>query len=240
MLNTRHPDVQLRPTADGSGTLYVPALDEHYHSTHGAVQEARHVYLAAGLEPALTAVTGPVRVLEVGFGTGLNALLTLERSLTAVVHISYDTVEKHPLPWELVRGLATAPELQAPPLPAFRQLLHEAAWEQPVALTPGFTLRKLAGELQSLVLGFEAYQVIYFDAFAPEKQPDMWTDAVFEHLYAATAPGGCLVSYCAKGSFKRSLRAAGWQTEGIPGPPGKREMTRAWKPKIFVGLSSFI
>ncbi|SDY16852.1 tRNA (5-methylaminomethyl-2-thiouridine)(34)-methyltransferase MnmD [Hymenobacter psychrophilus] len=224
-----HPDVQLRPTADGSGTLYVPALDEHYHSTHGAVQEARHVYLAAGLEPALAAATGPVRALEVGFGTGLNALLTLERSLTAAVPIQYDTVEKHPLPWELVRELATAPALQVPPLPAFRQQLHEAAWEQPVALTPSFMLRKLAGELQNLALVTGAYEVIYFDAFAPDKQPDMWTDAVFGQLYAAAAPGGCLVSYCAKGSFKRSLRAAGWQTEAIPGPPGKREMTRAWK-----------
>ncbi|NVO83928.1 tRNA (5-methylaminomethyl-2-thiouridine)(34)-methyltransferase MnmD [Hymenobacter terrestris] len=224
-----HPEVQLRATADGSGTLYVPALDEHYHSTHGAVQEARHVYLAAGLEPFLVAATGPVRVLEVGFGTGLNALLTLERSLTAAVPIGYDTVEKHPLPWELVRGLATAPELQEPPLSAFRQQLHEAVWEKPVALTSGFTLRKLSGELQALALNDEAYQVIYFDAFAPDKQPDMWTDAVFGQLYAAAAPGGCLVSYCAKGSFKRSLRATGWQTEAIPGPPGKREMTRAWK-----------
>ena len=128
-----------------------------------------------------------------------------------------------------MRGLSTAAELQQPPLPALRQQLHEAIWEQPVALTPGFTLRKMAGELQSLALEPEAYQVIYFDAFAPDKQPDMWTDAVFGQLYAAAAPGGCLVSYCAKGSFKRSLRAAGWQTEGIPGPPGKREMTRAWK-----------
>ncbi|SET91435.1 tRNA (5-methylaminomethyl-2-thiouridine)(34)-methyltransferase MnmD [Hymenobacter actinosclerus] len=224
-----HPDVQLRATADGSGTLYVPALDEHYHSTHGAVQEARHVYLGAGLEPALAAATGPVCVLEVGFGTGLNALLTLERSRTAPVPIAYDTVEKHPLPWELVRELATAPELQVPPLPAFRQQLHEAVWEQPVVLAPTFTLRKLAGELQHLALEAAAYQVIYFDAFAPDKQPDMWTDAVFGQLYAAAAPGGCLVSYCAKGSFKRSLRATGWQVEAIPGPPGKREMTRAWK-----------
>ncbi|RFP66838.1 SAM-dependent methyltransferase [Hymenobacter lapidiphilus] len=235
-----HPEVQFRATADGSGTLYVPALDEHYHSTHGAVREARHVYLAAGLEPALAAATGPVRVLEVGFGTGLNALLTLERSLTAAVLISYDTLEKHPLPWELVRELATAPELQEASLPAFRQQLHEAVWEQPVALTPTFTLRKLAGELQNRQLSPATYQVIYFDAFAPDKQPDMWTDAVFGQLYEATAPGGCLVSYCAKGSFKRSLRAAGWQTEGIPGPLGKREMTRAWKPKIPLGLSSSI
>ena len=223
-----HPEVQLRATADGSGTLYVPALDEHYHSTHGAVQEARHVYLAAGLEPALAAAAGSVRVLEVGFGTGLNALLTLERSRTAAVPIRYDTVEKHPLPWELVRGLATAPELQEPPLPAFRQQLHEATWEQPVALTPGFTLRKLAGELQNRPLEAAVYQVIYFDAFAPDKQPDMWTEAVFAQLYDATAPGGCLVSYCAKGSVKRSLLASGWQVEKIPGPPGKRERTRAW------------
>ncbi len=224
-----HPEVQLRATADGSGTLYVPALDEHYHSTHGALQEARHVYLAAGLEPALAAATGPVRVLEVGFGTGLNALLTLERSLAAPQPIHYDTLEKHPLPWELVQQLATASDPAYPHRAAHRQQLHAAAWEQPVVLAPHFTLRKLAGELQTTDLADNTYQVIYFDAFAPDKQPDMWTDAVFAQLYQATAPGGCLVSYCAKGSFKRSLLAAGWQVEKIPGPPGKREMTRAWK-----------
>ncbi len=226
---TTTPHVEIRATADGSGTLFVPALNEHYHSTHGALQEARHVYLGAGLEPVLTQADGPVQVLEIGFGTGLNALLTLERSLSAAQPIHYDTLEKHPLPWETVQQLATATDPAFPHRPAHRHQLHAAAWNQPVVLTPGFTLRKLAGELQTTALPDSTYQLIYFDAFAPDKQPDMWTDAVFAQLYRATAPGGCLVSYCAKGAFKRSLLAAGWQVEKIPGPPGKREMTRAWK-----------
>ena len=223
------PHVEIRPTADGSSTLFVPALNEHYHSTHGALQEARHVYLAAGLEPALAAATGLVWVLEIGFGTGLNALLTLERSLSANHPVFYDTIEKHPLPWSVVNQLSTETHLHEPELLDYRHQLHAAGWGRPVALTPQFALLKLAGELQTTALADDTYQVIYFDAFAPEKQPDMWTDDVFRQLYQATAPGGCLVSYCAKGSFKRSLLAAGWQVEKIPGPPGKREMTRAWK-----------
>lgn len=223
------PHVEIRATADGSSTLYVPALDEHYHSTHGALQEARHVYLAAGLEPALHAAAGPVWVLEVGFGTGLNALLTLERSTTSPQAIFYDTIEKFPLPWEVVSQLHSATYLAEPELREQQHQLHAAAWNQPVALAPSFSLFKRTGELQTTPLPPDTYHVIYFDAFAPEKQPDMWTEAVFQQLYEATAPGGRLVSYCAKGSFKRSLLAAGWQVEKIPGPPGKREMTRAWK-----------
>ncbi|AHJ99567.1 tRNA (5-methylaminomethyl-2-thiouridine)(34)-methyltransferase MnmD [Hymenobacter swuensis] len=223
------PHVEVRTTADGSSTLFVPALNEHYHSTHGALQEARHVYLAAGLEHALAATTEPVWVLEIGFGTGLNALLTLERSLTAPCPIFYDTIEKFPLPWEVIGQLGTENYLHQPELLDYQQQLHASAWGRPVALTPQFVLLKMAGELQATPLAGNTYHVIYFDAFAPEKQPDMWTDEVFRQLYDATAPGGCLVSYCAKGAFKRSLLAAGWQVEKIPGPPGKREMTRAWK-----------
>lgn len=224
-------EVEVRTTADGSSTLYVPALDEHYHSTNGAMQEAQHVYLGAGLEPILTAVTHPVRVLEVGFGTGLNALLTLQRSLASAQPIYYDTIEKYPLSPAVIKALGVERYVLNPELLAYHQQLHAAAWDVPVALTPQFTTLKIVGSLQDTLLSNNHYNVVYFDAFAPEKQPDMWTDAVFAQLYAATAPGGVLVSYCAKGSFRRSLRAAGWLIEKLPGPPGKREMTRARKTK---------
>lgn len=226
------PKVEVRTTGDGSSTLYVPALNEHYHSTHGAVQEAMHVYLGAGLEPALAAATAPVRVLEIGFGTGLNALLTLQRSLTSPALIEYDTIEKYPLPPEVISQLGVERYILNPELQQYHEQLHAAAWNAPVRVAPKLVLRKISGALQETELAPNHYHVIYFDAFAPEKQPDMWTEEVFAQLYAATAPDGCLVSYCAKGSFKRSLLAAGWQVEKIPGPPGKREMTRALK-KIF-------
>ncbi|MBC6991233.1 tRNA (5-methylaminomethyl-2-thiouridine)(34)-methyltransferase MnmD [Hymenobacter sp. BT491] len=221
--------VEVRVTEDGSSTLYVHALDEHYHSTHGAVQEALHVYLGAALEPALAATTGPVRVLEIGFGTGLNALLTLQRSLTAAQPIAYDTLEKYPLPPTIIRSLGIERYVLNPELLEFHEQLHAAPWNEAVALTPHFTVRKLHAALQDFALPAVSYDVIYFDAFAPEKQPDMWTEAVFEQLYAAAAPGALLTSYCAKGSFRRSLKAAGWLIEKLPGPPGKREMTRARK-----------
>lgn len=221
--------VEVRATADGSNTLYVPALDEHYHSTHGAVQEAQHVYLAAGLEPVLAGATGVVWVLEVGFGTGLNALLTLQRSLASTQPIFYDTIEKHPLPVSVIEQMGVERYLLNPELQDYHQQLHAATWRSPTTLTPQFALHKIAGALQDTPLCEDTYHVIYFDAFAPDKQPDMWTDDVFAQLYAAAAPGGVLVSYCAKGSFRRSLKAAGWEVEKVPGPPGKREMTRARK-----------
>jgi tRNA U34 5-methylaminomethyl-2-thiouridine-forming methyltransferase MnmC len=222
-------EVEVRTTGDGSSTLYVPALDEHYHSMHGAVQEARHVYLQAGLEPMLKASKTPLWVLEVGFGTGLNALLTLQRSLSAEQPIFYDTIEKNPLSAAIINQLDAQRYLLNPELLDYQQQLHEAAWSVPVALTTRFALHKIPGALQDTPLPEETYNVIYFDAFAPEKQPDMWTDEVFAQLYEATAPGGVLVSYCAKGSFRRSLRAAGWKVEKLAGPAGKREMTRARK-----------
>lgn len=223
------PKVEVRPTADGSNTLYVPELDEHYHSTNGAIQEAQHVYLGAGLESVLATATGMVWVLEVGFGTGLNALLTLQRSLGSSYPILYDTIEKYPLPPAVIDSLAVERYVLNPELLDYHQQLHAAGWGTPVALTPQFALYKIAGTLQATPLSEETYHVIYFDAFAPEKQPEMWTDEVFKQLYDATAPGGVLVSYCAKGSFRRSLKAAGWLVEKIPGPAGKREMTRARK-----------
>jgi tRNA U34 5-methylaminomethyl-2-thiouridine-forming methyltransferase MnmC len=223
------PKVEVRPTADGSSTLYVPALDEHYHSTHGAMQEAQHVYIGAGLTPALAAAQAPLRMLEVGFGTGLNALLTLQQSLVSPVGIRYDTVEKYPLPPAVINQLGVERYVLNPELLAFHEQLHTAPWNESVSLTPRFALRKIAGALQETDLSPNNYHVIYFDAFAPEKQPELWTEAVFTMLYAAAAPGGVLVSYCAQGQFRRNLRAAGWLTEKLPGPPGKREMTRATK-----------
>jgi len=224
--------IEVRTTADGSPTLYVPAFDEHYHSHHGAAQESRHVFIAAGLRPLLAVgvgQNGPLRVLELGLGTALNALLTLAAVQPTSVAIAYDGYETVPLPAAAV--LALAPQwADDPALSQAFSRLHAAPWGEPLALTPSFSLTKLLAEMQAAALPAGCYNLIYFDAFAPEKQPELWTEDVFAKLYAAAAPGAVLVSYCAQGQFRRNLRAAGWLTEKLPGPPGKREMTRARKP----------
>jgi tRNA U34 5-methylaminomethyl-2-thiouridine-forming methyltransferase MnmC len=223
--------IEVRTTADGSPTLYVPALNEHYHSHHGAAQESRHVFITAGLQPLLAAGLGqqqPLRLLEVGLGTGLNALLTLEAAQAAGAAVIYDGYETVPLPLATVAALA--PQWAAEPTlgQAFDHL-HTAPWNEEFSLAPGFTLTKIQVQLQAAALPTGYYDLLYFDAFAPEKQPELWTEDVFAKLYAAAAPGAALVSYCAQGQFRRNLRAAGWLTEKLPGPPGKREMTRARK-----------
>jgi tRNA U34 5-methylaminomethyl-2-thiouridine-forming methyltransferase MnmC len=226
------PKVELRVTGDGSATLYVPALDEHYHSRHGARQESAHVFIEHGLRPLLPPDKGlvlPLRILEVGLGTGLNALLTLEAGAAAGADIAYDGLETYPLPPAVVAGLQPEWDQLGAPLNELFAELHAAPWSTPVALRPRFTLTKLPQSLQAATLERNYYNLIYFDAFAPDKQPELWTEAVFAKLYGAAAPGAVLVSYCAQGQFRRNLRAAGWLTEKLPGPPGKREMTRARK-----------
>ena len=228
--------IEVRVTADGSATLFVPALNEHYHSTHGARQESAHVFIRAGLEPLLQAggstYERPWRVLEVGLGTGLNAMLTLQANQHAPTEsfVEYDALETVPLLPAVVASLQPEWDQQGRPWAQHFALLHAAPWNVPVEMTPWFTITKMQQPLQEANLTAGRYQLIYFDAFAPEKQPELWTETIFAQLYTAAAPGAVLVSYCAQGQFRRNLRAAGWRTEKLPGPPGKREMTRAHKP----------
>jgi tRNA U34 5-methylaminomethyl-2-thiouridine-forming methyltransferase MnmC len=223
--------VEVRTTADGSPTLYVPALDEHYHSHHGAAQESRHVFIEAGLRPLLAAGLGqrlPLELLEVGLGTGLNALLTLKEAIAFDALVGYDGYETTPLPAETIAALHPQWHSQPALSLAFIEL-HEAPWNEHTAISEHFIVHKIQEPIQSAELPTGFYNLIYFDAFAPEKQPELWTEDVFKKLYHAAAPGAVLVSYCAQGQFRRNLRAAGWLTEKLPGPPGKREMTRARK-----------
>ena len=220
---------EIRETKDGSTTLFVPELNEHYHSINGALQESLHVFIRAGLEHVLQSQP-QVRLLEVGFGTGLNALLTLQQVMGHRGQVQYDALEKYPLSWELVAAMHFENFILNPELMDYLPQLHQAPWEQTVALLPGFDLKKQEAALETHLLPTQYYHLIYFDAFAPEKQPELWTDEIFRKLYGALLPGGILVSYCAKGSFKRSLKAAGFTLEALPGPAGKREMTRARRP----------
>ena len=228
------PKVEVRRTEDGSLTLFVPALGEHYHSTHGARQESAHVFIEAGLRPVLETGLGqpgvrPLHLLEVGLGTGLNALLTLQAAQAAGAAVAYEGFETRPLPAPVVAELAKEWAGQSPETGALFAKLHARPWNERHPLAPDFSLTKTLAPVQHAALPAGHYDLIYFDAFAPEKQPELWTAEVFAQLYAAAAPGAVLVSYCAQGQFRRNLRATGWRTEKLPGPPGKREMTRARK-----------
>lgn len=216
------PRIEIQTTADGSSTLYRPDMDEHYHSTNGAVTEALHVYIHTGL---YALPTQPVSVLEIGFGTGLNAILTWLEAEKNKQPIRYTTVERFPLSDSITHQLNY--QLPAEAGPKFEQL-HACEWNTAVALSPYFTLQKLHTDLTTQQWQ-ETFDVIYFDAFAPDKQPEMWTEEIFKRIYQKTNPGGVLVTYCAKGVIRRMLQSVGFTTERLPGPPGKREMLRATK-----------
>jgi tRNA U34 5-methylaminomethyl-2-thiouridine-forming methyltransferase MnmC len=213
-------DLYIQLTADGSHTLFIPEMDEHYHSVNGAVQESYHVFIEAGLRR----MKGSVRVLEIGFGTGLNAFLTL---LHADVPVEYYTVELYPLPFDVVCSLNYG-EIICPGKEELFRSLHTAAWDMSVKITDLFTLHKIQGDSNTCVLPGDI-GLVYFDAFAPDKQPEMWNQDIFNKLYQSMIPGGVLTTYCAKGSVRRMMQKAGYSMERIPGPPGKREMLRATK-----------
>jgi len=210
-------------TADGSPTIAIPGMQVTYHSRHGAVQESRHVFIQAGLQPLLKQ-HAVLRVFEMGFGTGLNALLTLEQAITQEKVIYYQAVEKYPLAEDEVKELTYTGILS----PGYFTALHQCKWNEPVVIHPLFTLYKSLVPLQD----FKAespFHLIYYDAFAPAAQPELWTLQTFEQLYAMLANGGILVTYCSKGDVRRKMLAAGFKVEKLAGPPGKREMLRAIK-----------
>ena len=219
---------EIRQTKDGSATLYVPELNEHYHSVNGALQESLHVFIRAGLNFKLGHKDN-IRLLEIGFGTGLNALLTLQQVRLNPIRVQYDTIEKFPLPADLIANMHFEKFILEPELLEFLPFLHQTPWQDPIPVLPNFELRKIQADLTTYDLPDDYYDLVYFDAFAPEKQPELWTDMIFRNLYRSLQIGGVLVSYCAKGSFKRSLKAAGFTVEILPGPIGKREMTRSIK-----------
>jgi tRNA U34 5-methylaminomethyl-2-thiouridine-forming methyltransferase MnmC len=215
-------------TKDGSPSLYVPELQQHYHSLHGALQESRHVFIAAGL--LTLAQQESLSILEIGFGTGLNALLSHFEKGNPEQHICYHSLEKYPLQkseWESLEW----PELftESPQYRDFYLSLHQAEWNKDCALDPYFKLCKMEEDLKQFEPKKDFYDLIYFDAFSPEAQADLWTVEVFEKMQTALKPGGKLLTYCVKGSVRRAMKAANLEVEKIPGPPGKREMARAKK-----------
>lgn len=217
-------------TADGTETFYVKELDEHYHSLHGARKESQYVFILNGLEYYLKKNTDkrPVNILEVGLGTGLNALLTyISLYLYRDSNIYYEAIEPYPLGIKDIYGLNYSDIFSKKIKDSFIQL-HTCNWAEDILISNQMIFRKEKVTFRDFDTT-KKYDIVYFDAFAPDKQPDMWTKDVFLKLYTMMTNGGVLVTYCAKGEVKRKLKATGFSVEALSGPPGKREMIRATK-----------
>lgn len=211
-------------TQDGSTTIYLPEWDESYHSKHGAIQEAYHVFIKNGF----SLFQGkPIAVLEIGFGTGLNAFITcLEVALTKQA-VNYVGVEAYPVTMEEAMHMNYATAI-APESESFFKQLHLAEWEKPTEITNGFTITKRQQFFQD-IQDDGLYDLVYFDAFGYRVQPELWSEEVFAAMYKALKSGGVLVTYACRSVIKKAMLAAGFKVEKLPGAPGKREMLRALK-----------
>ena len=215
---------KLKITEDGSHTVFVDGLNEPYHSTHGALQESMHVFIKQGL---LTVKQSSVRILELGFGTGLNTLLTLRESLSLNLDIFYHAVEKYPLREGEYKLLNYEKILEDVPK-GMLQRLHSCPWGEAVQISDRFTLYKEEADFRSMKLS-PNINLIYFDAFSPDKQPELWTEEVICPIAQVSATDAILVTYSSKGNIRRTLSSCGFEVFKVPGPPGKREMVRAIK-----------
>lgn len=212
-------------TADGSHSLYNSTIDETYHSRHGALQESQYVFIEQGLKQVERV---DIHILEVGFGTGLNALLTAIDAREKKIKITYHSLETLPLNMELMQSIAVENTIGKGNRKLFLSL-HEAAWNEEVAIHDFFILKKIKSSLQDFGAETNKYDLIYYDAFGPRAQPEMWEAALFNKIASFTNENGVFVTYCAKGQVRRDLTAAGFDMTRLPGPPGKREMMRGIK-----------
>jgi tRNA U34 5-methylaminomethyl-2-thiouridine-forming methyltransferase MnmC len=213
-------------TGDGSHTVLHNGTGEHYHSTFGAITESLHVFIEKGFRQTDPGIS-PLYVLEVGFGTGLNALLTLIEAGKQEKIVIYDAIEPFPLPLELSTKL-NYPELLggADTRELFRRI-HASPINCRKEINPVFSLFKIKGKLEQTALPAKRYHLVYFDAFSPNVQPELWGPSIFAKLFSSMLPGGILLTFCAKGRVARGMKEAGFSVEKIGGPPGKRHMLRA-------------
>lgn len=212
-------------TADGSTTIHLPEWNEQYHSKHGAIQEAYHVFIEHGLA---FCKKDKISILEIGFGTGLNAFITFLESRKRGLNVQYVGIEAYPVAMEEVSKLNYCKELKAIEDAAVFEQLHLESWNISHPVSPFFTLEKRE-QFFDQIEDTDAFDLIYFDAFGARVQPELWTVPIFERMYRALKVEGVLVTYSAKGSVRRAMQSAGFKVERLPGPPGKREMLRALK-----------
>lgn len=212
-------------TGDGSATIHLVEWNEHYHSKHGAIQEAYHVFIKNGLS---LFSDENIAILEIGFGTGLNAFITFLEGSKNKLSIDYHAVEAFPVLAAEIQQLNYVEKLQAEGFSKDFELMHACPWEEKISISKNFHLHKRKQEFQE-INDEKLFNLIYFDAFGARVQPELWTEAIFEKMFMALKYGGVLVTYAAKGSVRRAMQTVGFTVERLPGPPGKREMLRATK-----------
>lgn len=212
--------VSISETKDRSTTLYHSEFNEHYHSQHGALQESMHVFINNGL---FLVKKDSINIFEMGFGTGLNAYLTL---LNSTIDVHYDCIDTYKLDSEVVSKLNFPSLLSADP--NLFNALHQSDWDKDISISSSFILHKYYQDFSSFIFS-KSYDLIFYDAFSPRIQPHMWTDDVLKKVVDTLTPGGLFVTYCAKSSIRKCLMNFGLNVEKCPGPPGKREMIRAFK-----------
>jgi len=212
-------------TEDGSSTIYLPEWNEQYHSIHGAIQEAKHVFIKSGLSLFFDS---EISILEIGFGTGLNSFITFLESLKLKLKIEYVGVEAYPITSEEIDKLNYVSELEATKFSDIFTEMHQQKWGVKNELSSSFSLIKRK-QFFTEITDKNKFNLIYFDAFSAQVQPELWTEEIFKIMYAALKNEGVLVTYSAKGSVRRAMQSVGLTVERLPGPPGKREMLRATK-----------
>ena len=215
-------NIKVIDTHDGSKSLFLPEMNETYHSKFGAITESKHVFIRSGYQ---FVEADEISIFEVGFGTGLNVFLTYLEQQKDHRKIYFETIEKYPLPDEVIEQINIFENPQEKELFA---RLHRSGWEKQVALNENFILCKRQADLSDYQSD-RKFDLVYFDAFAPNKQAEMWSEEIFQKMYDLLKEKGVLVTYSAKGSVRRTMQAVGFTVERIPGPPGKREMLRAMK-----------
>lgn len=212
-------------TLDGSTTIHLPDWNESYHSKHGAIQEAYHVFIKNGLS---LFQDKPISILEIGFGTALNAFITFLESQKSLQTIDYVGVEAYPISADEVLQMNYVAELNAESERKSFELMHKSNWEEKILIAPNFTLTKRK-QFFDEISDENQFDLIYFDAFGYRVQPELWSTEIFEKMYNALKANGVLVTYAARGVVKRSMIEVGFTVEKLAGPPGKREMFRATK-----------
>jgi tRNA U34 5-methylaminomethyl-2-thiouridine-forming methyltransferase MnmC len=227
-LENKQHEIKIIESGDGSHTLFHSGLNETYHSMHGAVQESEHVFIKAGLEQFLPH-KNTIKIIEVGFGTGLNAWLSYKRVAGTSTKIIYHSLEPYPLEENIYSQLNYSKKSSDTALQEFFPQLHQAPWDKEVQLNNNFTLKKIKLRLEDYLVSEQDFDLVYYDAFAPSKQAEVWLLENIRKVYSLLSEKGILVTYCARGQFKRDLKEIGFSVETLLGPPGKKEMTRGVK-----------